>query len=332
MAAASPRVRRLVAGLLCAGLALLIVSLAARVVVSLERIFGTHAGIAMTQEQVALAHKTASQAGTRRPRPVPRIIHQIFHNWHDPGNETIPQDWQEMRQTCLSLHPTWEHKLWTESASRDFIEKEYSWFLDTYDEFRFPVQRVDALRYFLMRHFGGIYIDLDNGCRKSLEPLLYYPLWITDGGHGTLSNNILGAEPEHPFWKLMTESIMPWADDFVLPYITISYATGQWYETEMWQIYHATKPKDAPDLLRVMMDSRPTGAPWIFFTAGRGGSWDNWDNQILGWIGNHLFEALLYVLAGAGAIGTVAYMALQAFRRRRGQTGGVEWKQLGLLG
>ncbi len=53
--------------------------------------------------------------------------------------------------------------------SRDFIEKEYSWFLETYDNFKFPVQKVDALRYLLMRHYGGIYIDLDDA---SLPPLL----------------------------------------------------------------------------------------------------------------------------------------------------------------
>ncbi|XP_044715074.1 glycosyltransferase sugar-binding containing DXD motif domain-containing protein [Hirsutella rhossiliensis] len=297
MASAHPRVHRLVVGLIGAGLVLLVVGSAARAAISLARIFGRHAGVALTQHQVALAHKDES-----RVRPVPRIIHQVFHNWASPGNETLPADWAAMRQSCLELHPTWEHKLWTEAASRLFIQTEYPWFLDTYDGFRFPVQRIDTLRYFLLRHFGGIYMDLDNGCRANLEPLLYYPAWVTDGGHGTLSNNIIGAEPEHPFWILVTDSLVSWAGDFVLPYITISYATGQWYETEMWQIYHAQKPPRNPDLVRVMMDARPTGAPWLFFTAGRGGTWDNWDNRVFGWIGNHLFEASLYGLASLGAV------------------------------
>jgi hypothetical protein len=34
--------------------------------------------------------------------------------------------------------------------------------LKTYDGYRFPVQRVDAVRYFLLLHYGGIYLDLDN--------------------------------------------------------------------------------------------------------------------------------------------------------------------------
>ena len=53
-------------------------------------------------------------------------------------------------------------QLWNPRDSREFIRREYPWFLSTYDSYRLPVQRVDALRYFLMRHFGGIYIDLDN--------------------------------------------------------------------------------------------------------------------------------------------------------------------------
>ncbi|EQK99660.1 hypothetical protein OCS_04630 [Ophiocordyceps sinensis CO18] len=160
--------------------------------------------------------------------------------------------------------------------------------------------------------------DVDpQGCRANLEPLLHYPAWVTDGGHGTLSNNIMGAEPEHPFWILVTDSLVSWAGDFGLPYLPISYATGQWFETEMWQIYHAQKPRRSPDLVRVMMDARPTGAPWVFFTAGRGGTWDNWDNRVLGWVGNHLLGASLYGFAGLGAVAAVAYAVGQALRRRR---------------
>lgn len=53
-------------------------------------------------------------------------------------------------------------QLWTEKTSRDFIEANYAWFLRTYDGYRYPVQRVDAVRYFLLLHYGGIYLDLDN--------------------------------------------------------------------------------------------------------------------------------------------------------------------------
>jgi hypothetical protein len=62
----------------------------------------------------------------------------------------------------MSSADTSSLQLWTEKASREFIEKEYPWFLQTYDVYRYPVQRVDAVRYFLLLHYGGIYLDLDN--------------------------------------------------------------------------------------------------------------------------------------------------------------------------
>ena len=56
-------------------------------------------------------------------------------------------------------------QLWSPRDSRKFIQSEFPWFLNTYDNYVIPIQRLDALRYFLMRHFGGIYIDLDNVSR-----------------------------------------------------------------------------------------------------------------------------------------------------------------------
>lgn len=283
-------------------------------------IFLGHSGVALTQGEIAHAHNATTP--DPRARVVPPIIHQIYHNWKDPGNETIPAIWDAARQTCIDLHPGWAYKLWTEKMSRDFIEKEYSWFLETYDNFKFPVQKVDALRYLLMRHYGGIYIDLDDGCLTSLDPLLYYPVWVTDGGHGALSNNILGAAPNHPFWKLTTESMMRYAWNYPFPYITISYATGQWFLTDMWQRYHAGLAGGEPELTRVMMDMRPGAAPWVFFMHTQGGSWDNWDNHVFQWVGSHL---IVTILAGAAVVGTlgmltmlVVRLAMVYWRRRKG--------------
>lgn len=72
-------------------------------------IFGQHAGIAITQDEVLDLH-TANTPDTRTQH-IPKIIHQIFHNWHDPGNSTLPSDWQDVRQTCIDHNPDWEHRV-----------------------------------------------------------------------------------------------------------------------------------------------------------------------------------------------------------------------------
>ena len=132
---------------------------------------------------------------------------------------------------------------------------------------------------------------------SNLEPLRYYPAWVVDGARGALSNDILGGEPHHPYWVLMTDSIISYAWNYPLPYITISYATGQWFETEIWEKYHRQLPKQEPVLTRINVDGRPGAAPSVFFTHTRGGTWENWDNEVFKWIGDHLFISFL-LLAG----------------------------------
>ena len=53
-------------------------------------------------------------------------------------------------------------QLWTNEKAREFIAHEYPWFLDTFDGYKFPIQRADSIRYFVLAHYGGTYIDLDD--------------------------------------------------------------------------------------------------------------------------------------------------------------------------
>ncbi|KAK4656697.1 hypothetical protein QC762_206540 [Podospora pseudocomata] len=274
-------------------------------------LFFQHAGIQLRQADALEAYNQDGHGllggGGKRVQHIPKIVHQVFHNWKEPGNDSLPGDWEGVRGGCVERNPGWEFKLWTERTSREFIEREYPWFLRTYDGYRYKVQRVDAVRYFLLYHHGGIYMDLDNGCKTDLTPLLYYPFWITDGGRGALSNNILASKPRHPFWNLVTMSLMEYDWNYLFPYITISFASGQWFETAVWEKYHSLLPKPGADPemehrgYRLIMDDRPEADEWIFFTQERGGTWVNWDNKMFLAIGKHLF-LLFASLVGLAAV------------------------------
>lgn len=114
-------------------------------------------------------------------------------------------------------------------------------------------------------------------------------LTTQDGGRGALSNNILGAAPNHPYYKFLTDSLIEFDNNYIFPYVTISYASGQWFETAVWEKYHTGRAVMGNDVgYRVMMDDRPGTEPWIFFTQERGGSWVNWGNVFWLWIGDHV--------------------------------------------
>jgi hypothetical protein len=70
--------------------------------------FGPHAGLEITQPAVFAAHNVSAE---ERQSLIPKIIHSIFHNWTDPSNNDLPDDWLAMRQTCIEKNPEWEFKV-----------------------------------------------------------------------------------------------------------------------------------------------------------------------------------------------------------------------------
>ena len=73
-----------------------------------KQIFFQHSGIAITQTRVAELFDDEEET---RPQLIPKIIHQVFHNWRDPGNDTLPSDWQDVRQTCIDTNPGWQYNV-----------------------------------------------------------------------------------------------------------------------------------------------------------------------------------------------------------------------------
>ena len=115
---------------------------------------------------------------------------------------------------------------------------------------------------------------------------------------------------------MMTESLIPWSYKYPFPYFTVHYASGQWFETAIWEEYHAQlppHPKEEDRIYRIMNDIRE--GPSVFFTQGRGGSWDSWDNQLFSFIGNRFVpwvgSHILLILFAICAV-----TVLLAYRRR----------------
>lgn len=89
---------------------------------------------------------------------IPKIIHQTWKT------SEIPDQWKsssEKYKEFVSTHPGWEYKLWTDEDNRNLIKNYYPWFLEQYDNYEHGIQRADAVRYFILHKYGGIYSDLD---------------------------------------------------------------------------------------------------------------------------------------------------------------------------
>lgn len=229
----------------------------------------------------------------QRPQLIPKIIHQTWQN------ETIPEKWQAAQQSCVDLHSDYEYKLWTDAKSREFIATEYPWFLETFDNYPYPIMRADSIRYFILAHYGGIYVDLDDGCNRRLDPLLSYNAWVRRTVPTGISNDAMGSVPQHPFFLRVIESLQLYNRNWRVPYITVMYGTGPLFLSVIWKEYIRWGTSEE-GRVRVLMPDEYNKNSWSFFAVYKGSSWHAGDAKAIFWMGQHW---LLITFAGFALAG-----------------------------
>ncbi|WP_328629151.1 glycosyltransferase [Streptomyces sp. NBC_00353] len=137
------------------------------------------------------------------------MIHQT---WKDTD---VPPEWQKWADSWRIHHPGWGYRLWTDADNRAFLQEHYPWFLPVYDGYPEAIMRADAIRYFLLDHFGGLYVDLDFECLKPVteildghdlvlgcEPDAHTRLLLARrrGFDRIVGNAFIASRPGHPFW------------------------------------------------------------------------------------------------------------------------------------
>jgi GT2 family glycosyltransferase len=172
---------------------------------------------------------------------IPHILHQTWKT------QNIPDDLLAYRQSWKDCHPDWTFYLWTDFDNREFIRKQYSWFLPIYDAYPEAIMRADAVRYFILHHFGGVYADLDYECLQSMEPLLEgkrLVFGLEPEKHLEIDmvrernldrivcNAWMASVPAHPFWDHVHRKLVEYHDqEGVLD------ATGPFLFTRACQTY-----------------------------------------------------------------------------------------------
>ncbi len=91
---------------------------------------------------------------------VPKIFHRI---WLGPA--PMPDTFMRYGDTWIKHHPTWEMKLWTPETWK--VEH-----ADLVARCERPSNASNIYRYEILYAHGGVYLDTDFECRKSIEPLI----------------------------------------------------------------------------------------------------------------------------------------------------------------
>jgi len=135
---------------------------------------------------------------------VPTIFHQTWKT------KNLPTQFVYWSNTFKEKHPQWRHIVWDDHDNRNLIHTHYPWFLETYDRYDKMIKRVDAVRYFYLYHYGGVYVDMDFACLKNIEPLLergkaLFGYQLKD--RSSIANAFMAAPPRHPLFHFIIHSL-----------------------------------------------------------------------------------------------------------------------------
>lgn len=136
---------------------------------------------------------------------IPKILHMIWI-----GDDMPPNYFYENNLKWKQLMPDWEFKLWMNNdLNENMIHPNY---LSLIDKAHTGAQKADLLRYYIIYHFGGYYVDADVLPKKSLNELqienfdvvLCHDLEIT---WEYVAIGFFGAKESHPLFKLILDKM-----------------------------------------------------------------------------------------------------------------------------
>ena len=131
---------------------------------------------------------------------VPRIFHQIWL-----GAEPFPREYEAYQQSWLRRHPGWELRFWTEDELPDDLAR-----AEIYERLRRPAERSDLLRFELLARHGGVYLDADFECLRSIEPLLAgVTFFCAYNDPGRVNNAIVGCTQGHTLALRAVSALRP---------------------------------------------------------------------------------------------------------------------------
>ncbi|KAH6635951.1 glycosyltransferase family 32 protein [Chaetomium tenue] len=248
--------------------------------------------------------------------PFPDRVPPILHHISLGSGAATHSKWSEVRQSCLDMHPGWEAFLWTDETADKLVSQHFPELYNMWTTYRYPIEKVDALRYMVLYHHGGVILDMDLQCKRALGPLRRFE-FVAPAAHPTgLSISFMMASKGNTYVRQLVDNLHRYNRQWLgLPYPTVMFSTGCHYASTI----HAIQPNRAE--LKVL--AGPKENPNMHNLNGRvstpilnhfgSSSWHSYDAAIIVLLGKTHGWALPVV--GVAAVGLVFYGARRLKRR-----------------
>ena len=164
-----------------------------------------------------------------------KIVHQIWFNLSWKSKKLLAK-FSRYRHSWILKNPSFRYICWNEKIALELIKTCFPEYLELYKSYPHHIQRIDALRYFLLYRYGGFYADMDLECVSSVDEIRSsFPgdLCLVETGNkamGThVSNLFMFSIPNHPFWPTLFLELYKARE-------------GCWYYTKHLEIMYTTGP------------------------------------------------------------------------------------------
>lgn len=157
-----------------------------------------------------------------------KIIHQIWFGTI-PNKKQAKKDFKKLelyRESWIRNNPTWEYVCWNYERCENLIRLFYNEYSKLFNGYKYPIQKCDAFRYFILHMYGGIYCDVDYYCTTSFDTILEKykgNIYFVESCNNVniisddinVSNSLMYSIPKHPYWEdvifqeLISSSIQP---------------------------------------------------------------------------------------------------------------------------
>lgn len=172
---------------------------------------------------------------------IPQILHQTWKT------DNIPSNFKEMSNSWRQKHPDWKYIFWTDEMNRNFIKENFFHFLPTFDGYETNIQRVDAVRYFILYKYGGVFIDMDFECLANITPLIRDCMCIfgkeplehcnIHNKRMIISNAFMGTIKEAPFFSLLCKELQQFNQNIDHPNNKVLESTGPFMLSRVYENY-----------------------------------------------------------------------------------------------
>jgi len=87
------------------------------------------------------------------------IVHQIFGLL---GDTEMPELFKKCQIEVMKYcdENLYDYRFW-DNKSCDRLIKKYPEFIDLYNSVKYPIMKVDIIRFIILHYYGGLYLDLD---------------------------------------------------------------------------------------------------------------------------------------------------------------------------